>query len=455
MRDYGDYTAVQKYSTLAGYLEHFRNVSIDNDIPGLLSFFYVQGQIAAPFVRIPIGGSYIDPRVHVFWIQSSRTGKSISWEFFGKLLEKCNLRTAVHMGGSDAGLIGGHTQRDNEIETTTGLLDGQCALNFDEGSMLLKPGKHSKDTVLYLQTACNPIGNNKIEKFLKDGSIITNSMASIWATTFPPDGVKDYVLTKGIFQRVLLYWRDWTDSMRQRVSESRMEGVFGPEPEHEMDETKLVDYFLGLENRLRNRILEVYAMEITEWQALGREDREQIVQKVKRKVFSKSESFDPTMMQIIDDYYSLVSNIDAKLREVVLSFIPAMENYTIILATHMAMLEETWVVNGEHLDMAKDILYDLYQNLIIWLEEEVEVGQKAADKRARDERWKESIKAVETFDLDSRGEGWARKREVLTKYGKLKNLSKNAQFRHFDKSKMLFDATREGAAVYIRLKDNS
>ena len=77
MRVAEDYSAVMKYPFLKGYVERFGKVSIDNDIPALLSFFFIQGQIAAPYVRIPWDASHLDPRVHVFWIQPSRTGKSI------------------------------------------------------------------------------------------------------------------------------------------------------------------------------------------------------------------------------------------------------------------------------------------------------------------------------------------------------------------------------------------
>ena len=73
------YECVQKNEVLSGYLGHFREVSINNEIPGLLSFFFVQGQCALPYVRIPIGASNIDPRVNVFWIQDTRTGKSVAY----------------------------------------------------------------------------------------------------------------------------------------------------------------------------------------------------------------------------------------------------------------------------------------------------------------------------------------------------------------------------------------
>ena len=54
MRTLENYTAINKFPIFKGYIEHFGNTSIDNDIPGMLSFFFVQGQIAVPYVRIPL-----------------------------------------------------------------------------------------------------------------------------------------------------------------------------------------------------------------------------------------------------------------------------------------------------------------------------------------------------------------------------------------------------------------
>ena len=78
MREANDYAAVNKYPFFQGYVERFGRTSIDNDIPGMLSFFFIQGQIAAKYVRIPWDASHLDPRVHVFWIQPSRTGKTVA-----------------------------------------------------------------------------------------------------------------------------------------------------------------------------------------------------------------------------------------------------------------------------------------------------------------------------------------------------------------------------------------
>jgi len=65
------------------------------------------------------------------------------------------------------------------------------------------------------------------------------------------------------------------------------------------------------------------------------------------QVFTADENtFYPALYDAIDEYYSLLDNLNPSILEVVSSFIPAMENNTVIFATHMAMLDDTWEVNG-------------------------------------------------------------------------------------------------------------
>ena len=61
-----EYDCVKSNKVLKAYLEHFRQVSKNNEIPGLLSFFFIQGQVALPYLRIPVGGGTLDPRVSGF-----------------------------------------------------------------------------------------------------------------------------------------------------------------------------------------------------------------------------------------------------------------------------------------------------------------------------------------------------------------------------------------------------
>ena len=463
MRKASEYRASRKYEILKGYTDHFNATSIDNDIPGLLSFFFIQGQVAVPYVRIPWGSSHLDPRNHVFWIQSSRTGKSIAWEFVGDVLKDIGINSDLYTTGTDAGLIGGFEMEEdgegNKIPILKeGMLTGQKALNFDEGSIILNPNKHSQETVLYLQSACNPVGsnNNMLVKHTKTGRIETESLVSLWITTYPPSGVKEYVLTKGIFQRVLLYWSNWTMERRKAVSEIRAESAFKVTAPMKVSYDDITSYFKDLELRLRNRVLNMTETTFVEWDEMARPDKEALVQSVMEKMFTADENtFYPALLDAIDDYYTLLNGLNPNILEVVSSFIPAMENNTLIFATHIAMLDESWVVTGEHVDMAKDILYDIFRNLILWLEDEVEIGPKVQEKANNKSKWVNAYNAVDGVELGNRGDGWRSKTKVIRSYEQQNTVSQGSAYNNFDKwARSMFDTTKDGRVVFIRVKEN-
>ena len=463
MRKASEYRASRKYGILKGYTDHFNATSIDNDIPGLLSFFFIQGQVAVPYVRIPWGSSHLDPRNHVFWIQSSRTGKSIAWEFVGDVLKDIGINSDLYTTGTDAGLIGGfEMEEDSEGNKVAilkeGMLTGQKALNFDEGSIILNPNKHSQETVLYLQSACNPVGsnNNMLVKHTKTGRIETESLVSLWITTYPPSGVKEYVLTKGIFQRVLLYWSNWTMERRKAVSEIRAESAFKMTAPMKVSYDDITSYFKDLELRLRNRVLNITETTFVEWDEMSRPDKEALVQSVMDRMFTADENtFYPALLDAIDDYYTLLNGLNPNILEVVSSFIPAMENNTLIFATHIAMLDESWVVTGEHVDMAKDILYDIFRNLILWLEDEVEIGPKVQEKANNKSKWVNAYNGVDGVELGNRGDGWRSKTKVIRSYEQQNTVSQGSAYNNFDKwARSMFDTTKDGRVVFIRLKEN-
>jgi len=461
MRALDNYTAIEKFPIFKGYIEHFGKTSIDNDIPGMLSFFFVQGQIAVPYVRIAWGSSHLDPRVHTFWIQSSRTGKSIAWEFVGDVLRDINVPTDLYTTGTDAGLIGGYEETtdgegNKENILKEGFLNGRKALNFDEGSIILNPNKHSQETVLYLQSACNPVGsnNNILVKHTKAGRIETESLVSLWITTYPPAGVKEYVLTKGIFQRVLLYWSNWTMERRMNVSHIRAESAFKRTSKMKVSYDEVTNYFMTLEKRLRDKVLEITETPFVEWDAMSREEQEELLQDSMTLMFSAHDTFYPAMYDAIEEYYELLVGLGPGISEVVASFIPAMENYTVIFATHMAMMDEKWEVTGEHVDMSKEILYDLFKNLIQWLEGEVEIGPKVAERATQRNKWIVASQQVEPVELGNRGDGWRKKGSIMSTYMTQNGVTRGTAFNHFSKwAKNIFDSAKDGKVVYLRVKE--
>jgi len=457
-----EYEAVKKFPIFDGYIKHFGNISIDNEIPAMLSFFFIQGQVAVPYVRIYWGESHLDPRVHVFWIQSSRTGKSISWEFVGKILRECEIPSDLYTSGTDAGMIGSfHIEVDDSGEQTyihkEGFLNGRKAINFDEGSIILNPNKHSQEMVLYLQSACNPVGseNNKLVLHQKGGRLETESLASLWITTYPPKGVKDYVLTKGIFQRVLLYWSHWDMNRRKNVSQVRGEMAYKKKEVMKVTHDDVVSYFKDLEKRLRDKVLELTETSFVEWDSMLRDEQEVLLQDVMTEMFTADKNtFYAALADAIDDYYELTEGLGPGIVDVVASFIPAMENYTVIFATHIAMMDDTWEVNGDHVDMSKEILFDLFRNLISWLEGEVEIGPKIAERATQRNKWIVAYQSVEQIELGNRGEGWRKKSELFSVYMTQNGLTRGTVYQHYNKwASSMFDTGKDGTVAYIRLKE--
>jgi hypothetical protein len=470
MRKWNDYGAVKKHPVLEEYIERFRTTSFYNENAGLISYWYLQGQAIADYVRIPIWASALDPRIHMFWIQPTRSGKTIAWEFIGEIAELAKMKVDLFTTGTDAALIGSfetHKEGDDWVTTEKkGLLAGNSCLNFDEGSLLLAPNpkQYFSEVILYLQQAMNPIGShsNTLTKHMKHGTIKTESRVSIWITTFPPDGVKEHVLTKGLFQRVLLYNASWSEDMREKVSERRMRGVY----KNMLKETKPLQYFadhlIKIKEATRHRLLSKAEISQSEWNDMDNKARESVARGQMYHMLTPALDFEPTLLSAVEEYYTLVRGMDAHLSNVVCSFIPNILNYTVIFSTHLAILEavnegkgvdEEWTIRGDHVEMAVEMIYDVYEQLIVWLESEVEVGQKTAAKMAKRMSWKSALAQCKTHDLGERGTEWTLKSELLASYGKKEDRSKPVVYSHYatigPKGSGLFKETKVKGVAYV------
>jgi len=458
-----DYECVKNYPILKGYLEHFNRVSKNNEIPGLISFFFILGQASVPYVRIPVDGSNLDPRVSIFWIQDTRTGKSAAYQVIEKVLKSTGLRSDDYNSGNDAALVGtlvpdpdSEDRRNPDMIVRPGILAGRRGLNFDEGSVVLKTGQHSENTTLFLQSALNSAGTgrNVLTKHMARDTFTVKSEVSLWITTYPPKGIKEHVLDKGIFQRVLTYWRHWTLEMKREINHALAEGVYS-EPEFEVPFDEVLDFFKDIQKSLKRRVQELADIPPLEWDEMSEDDQEQVVMSLMHRMFRPDDAYIPALMSAIDEYYGVVEKMSPDKQGICSSFIMGLQNYTNVLAHHMAMIEGTWTVRGEHVDMAKEILFDLYQNLIQWLESEVNIGAAASEKKKMQDFWAKSYSQAELFDFDDqRGFGWAKKKEVMDNFGRLANYSSHAsvndKFKTF--AEEIFDTTREGVRIFVRLK---
>ena len=472
-RQWNQYTAVKEYPVMKDYLERFRTTSFFNEIPGLISFFYLQGQALVDYVRIPVWASALDPRIHVFWIQATRSGKSIAWEFTGEVAELAGLDIDMFTSGTDSALIGSIDSVSDgdggyELVQNEGLLGGKKCLNFDEGSILLQsnPKQFFSEVILYLQQAMNPIGShsNTLTKHMKNGKVETESRVSLWITSFPPAGVKEYVLTKGLFQRVLLIYRPWSEDMRQQVSEQRMSGVFKNTMEEVKSLEDIAQHFIQLKERVRMRLLMKANLTHDAWDNMGPKEREEVARAMMHEMFVPDASFEPQLMAAVDNYYTLIRGMDKHLSDVVCSFIPNVLSYTVLFATHIAMmramrdnigLEEVWTVTGDDVEMAEEVIYDIYEQLVLWLESEVEVGAKAAEKAAVMNGWMKAYNACKSIEIEGKGEGWVVKSNMMSRYMNQQGRSKSASYERFKQVKPKFNTHHLNSTQYIRPKGDS
>lgn len=481
-RTWKDYTAVKRYPILKDYIERFRKTSFFNEQPGLLSFFYLQGQAVVDYLRIPVWASFLDGRFHVFWIQPTRSGKTIAWEFIGEVARHAGIDADIFTTGTDAGMIGSFKQYKDEdgnfyTEEVPGLLNGKKLLNFDEGSVLLQPNPKQffQEVILYLQQSMNPIGShsNTLTKHMKDGKIETESRVSHWITTFPPSGVKEYVLTKGLFQRVLLLFCHWDNDMRMAVSKRRMSGVWADKMSGTKSTEDLAQHFIEVEALMREHLFAISPdVDAVRWADLNenikeeRAEREEIVRAAAPLMTRKDVDFDPAVDSAIEEFYRLVKGMDTQLSDVILSFMPNIENYLHILATHLLLIEmnekkkegnydpaEQWVITGDHIDMAMEILYDVYERLIIWLESDLELGAAKAEKIAKTDAWLKALDACKTYDLgDHRGDGWALKKDLIKAYGRMQDRSQPVVYKHYNDVRGLFKESKVSGRPYVLWK---
>ena len=460
-RQWDDYQVVngknEGSSFIRGYIERFNTVSYFNEYAGLLSYFFAMGQIAAPFVRIPIHGTYLDCRVHVYWIQQSRTGKSIAWDFTDRLLEKLDVPSDSFTAGSDARLIGtvdsqpvmddnGRPTGETNHIVVEGLLNGYKTLLFDEASILLNDAKaHFSDKILYLQQAMAPLGSrtNVLVKHLVGGSVRTPSGVSLWMTTYPPKDIMDHVLDKGFFQRVFLFQNDVSVEQRQTVSEHRMSGVYKRVGDHILDYESLAEYMTECVDLVKERLWDAMGLEggneemrerdengdltgqitivpvsrQTQWDAMPAGEKEDAAMNHAYDIFSVSPGYEAAVLNAVDDYYGLVHGIASEsIRETAMTFVPNIENYTIIFANLIAITMKAKVITEDHVMMASEVIYDNMHNLTIWLEQKQNFKDKkrlASDRAA----WMQAFNKCQKFVDESDGKERVKQSDLLATYG--------------------------------------
>jgi hypothetical protein len=315
----------------------------------MLSGHVILGQILK-YHKIYFGPIWIDPRVSLFLVQPSGTGKSTPWEFISKVAQAGGLNVSDMDDISDAALIGGIEdveELDPETRTkvtihkeVSGLLQECDLLHYDEGKMIVERPSYAANILTWLQKALNPIDSeqNVCVRRLKYGTIRVKPTCSLIITSHPIEELLNTVLDTGFFQRIVLYCRDISISQRQSLEFMRVDRLGVKSEKAPLD-------IKGLGEKI-NQIRAHY--------------------KDKDVVFS--ENVKPILKGNIKKLYDEIAPTHERVKEIMATFVPRYANIMYVLAYHHACDRLSDEVQAEDVKYAYALTYILFKELKCWVE---------------------------------------------------------------------------------------
>jgi len=156
-------------------------------------------------VRLQYHGRHNYPRIHIFIIQQSGSGKGEAMKAAHELLQSLGIEGHYLSKTSDPGLVGTIKEgKEGKPDKKYGLFYYAKYLYWDEGSMLLKSSPHSEDLQDNIQMATDDQGS--IEKALANGYIKYTTSTAICAGSYLESHINAAILGRGFFQRMLVIY---------------------------------------------------------------------------------------------------------------------------------------------------------------------------------------------------------------------------------------------------------
>jgi hypothetical protein len=334
------------------FCQTFDLFSYNNSQYGRLCAHVLLGQ-KLKNIRIYFGPFYIDPRISIFIMQSSGTGKSIAYDVISKVAEGAGIKVNDMAKATDAALVG--TVEPEEVydpESKTkiitynvkkGLLAESDILHYDEGKMLLTKEQYTQDTLPWFQKVLNPIGSgpNFCSKKLAHGEAIEFApTCSLLITSHDINNLMDTVLDTGFFQRIVLYPR-YVPIDERKDNEMLRASRWGRRIHTEINETALSETL--------NRIGEKY---------------ENFEISVEDKVY-------PLVKSEIDQLYKSIESAHERVREIMATFAPRYNNLMYIFSFHHSAASFKSTIDIEDVKYGASLTKLLFKEVMSWVEENI------------------------------------------------------------------------------------
>jgi len=389
------------------WLSVFNKCSYNNEMLGILSFHLIFGQVVFP-ARIYKQGIREDPRVNMFYMQDSGSGKTTALDLCVYVEKKLGFNVIDNISKlSDAYLVGSYTEGKNkkDIKKLHGKLKDIDILHVDEGEILFKGGDYNKNLVNILNAAANTYlsaGNKVVVGYkgsLMGGEISFYPHCSVGITTYEPEAISKGLLRKGLFQRYFFYPRQLT--IEDRILNSRIDA---------QNVGKKFDY---------RRAVEPVISELLE---------------IKDYVDSHGEidiSFDkvrPLLTQCIDILYNKIKHIPPEIGRVLGEFISRYNTKYYVLCLHHALLSKRFEINKDDVYYANSILMDMFEKQLNFIEGKhstyKEISRRYVDFSVLVKAFERTkIKDARTARAMGVQIGYAPKTELLRTYAELLGVS--------------------------------
>ena len=462
------------------WVEVVGEFSLHNDYPATMSYFVTMGQILKDLIRIPVGRLSLDPRIQYCWIQTARSGKTTMFDFLSPVWKKTfelvnnhptTLKkprgplTGVHefnlqnpdaftdqallgtikknitnpdwIRGEDNLDINGDDIPELIDETINGALFGSGIIAFDEfeHSGIFKETQHKQDTVMMFQKFMNRLDSDShlIKKRLTDWGIdlVVDSQRSLWATTLPPQGLENVILTKGVFQRMWLYVREVPESLKSKMEEDYLD-LIGTIVEDDYGADKFQDEFAEM-------MYTSYRWAKYRLDKVG--DKRRVVEfspdgKMRLKVIWRG------MRKYMDAF---PEHIYAALNTFLMNTI----NNMCVAAALCAVSEQSPKITARHVEQARQLTDTSFDSITTWFSDRLSKAPKRMVEKSR-----EKI-IVDSYRGCSKKEGWTSKTNVINEYMKKTQKSKQTFYRQWETVVHMFETKRTSSnKVLVRLKRN-
>tara|TARA_R100001594_G_scaffold61103_1_gene95114 strand:- start:7328 stop:8770 length:1443 start_codon:yes stop_codon:yes gene_type:complete len=447
------------------YVKSATEVSKYNHVPAALTAFVLLGQICKDKVALVSGRRIEDTRIPFLWMQTSGTGKSEMYNFFGPVARKSfqilneKYRTDFSIFDitetTDAALIGSLKQEEQIIEDEDGnrkkiyvdvpikgALEGNGLIVYDEFeySGVFKQSQHRENVVLYLNTLMNSLhGQNwKITKKLKDGDepITCLSRRSPYATSYIPEGLTKVISEKGVLQRMLIFIWEVPQHIQDEIRESVIRDVG----------TK-IDSVAPI-NKYANGFIKIYEALDEKYQEVGENSE---------LVLKYSENFTDALMREFWSMKNYIANSRPEVLSIAGNFITRMNNHLVRMAVLCCIAEapsikdkdKRYIVNTKHVIQASSLIRQCYKSLVSWLDVALKVQKKTLEDRANVGAFRESYQELKDKD------GWVSKTRLFAKVREKTGKHDSTLYKWWQTIEERFDTKRIAKRVYVKLTEES